>query len=134
MIGIDTNLLLRLIVADDPRQAVAARSFILANCSAEEPGFVCDVVLVELAWTLSRAYGFPRGRIADALEQILETVHLDVESATDVTDALRDYRAGRADFADCLLGRANARAGCSHTVTFDRKAAKVPGFKLLPAG
>lgn len=132
MIGIDTNLLLRLIVADEPKQAIAVRNFLLGHCSAEEPGYVSHVVLVELAWTLSRAYGFPRERIADALEQILETAHLDVESATDVTDALRDYRAGRADFADCLLGRSNVRAGCSHTVTFDRKAAKLSGFKLLP--
>jgi predicted nucleic-acid-binding protein len=134
MIGIDTNLLLRLIVADEPKQAVAARNFILENCSADEPGFVSQIVLVELAWTLARVYGFARDRIADALEQILETTHLDVESSSVVADALRRYRAGPANFADCILGLANMAAGCSHTVTFDRKAAKLPGFKLLTHG
>jgi predicted nucleic-acid-binding protein len=132
MIGIDTNVLLRLIVVDQPKQAVAARDFLLANCGADEPGFVSHIVLVELAWTLAKAYGFPRERIADALEQIIETTHLEVESATDVIHALADYRASRADLADCLMARANLAAGCEYTITFDRKAAKLSGFKLLP--
>jgi predicted nucleic-acid-binding protein len=133
MIGIDTNILLRLIVADDPKQAVAARNFILQNCSSEEPGFVRHVVLVELAWTLARVYGFRRTRIADAMDQILETTQLDVESSSDVAAAVKGYRTSPADFADCLIARTNLRAGCEHTITFDRRAAKLPGFKLLAA-
>ncbi len=54
-----------------------------------------------------------------------------VESSNNVIAALQDYRRGPADFADCLLARANLTSGCSHTVTFDRKAAKLPGFELL---
>jgi len=131
MIGIDTNLLLRLIAADEPRQAVTARDFLREHCTADEPGYVCHIVLVELVWTLARAYGYPRERIADAIGQILETAQLDVESSNDVAAALKDYRSGTADFADCLLVRVNAASGCTHTVTFDRKAAKLQGFKLL---
>ena len=134
MIGIDTNILLRLIVADEPRQAVAARNFIARNCTSDEPGFVCHVVLVELAWTLAKAYGFHRDQIADAIAQILETVQLDVEASSDVAAAVKNYRKGPAEFADCLLERANLAAGCTHTITFDRKAAKLPGFKLLAGG
>jgi predicted nucleic-acid-binding protein len=134
MIGIDTKILLRLIVADEPRQAVAARNFIIENCDADEPGFVSNVVLAELAWTLAKVYEFRRDQIADAIAQILETVQLDVEASSDVAAAVKDYRKGPADFADCLLGRANVAAGCTHTVTFDRKAAKLPGFKLLAGG
>lgn len=131
VIGIDTNVLVRLIVADDPKQAVAARNFILENCSSEDPGLVRHVVLVELAWTLARVYGLRRARIADAMDQILETTQLDVESSSDIVAAVKDYRTGTADFADCLIARTNVSAGCEHTVTFDRKAAKLPGFKLL---
>ena len=131
MIGIDTNILLRLIVADEQQQAVAARDFIQENCSSEEPGFVSDIVLVELVWTLARVYGYTRARIADAVEQILETAQLDVESSTDVAAAVRTFREGPANFADCLLGRTNLTAGCTHTITFDRKAAKLKEFKLL---
>jgi predicted nucleic-acid-binding protein len=131
MIGIDTNLLLRLIVGDDPKQAVLAREFLREHCRADEPGYVCHIVLVELVWTLARAYGYSRERIASAIEQILETAQLDVESSNDVAAAAMDYRRGVADFADCLLVRVNAASGCTRTVTFDRKAAKVTGFELL---
>ena len=131
MIGIDTNILLRLILADDPKQAMAVRNFIHEHCSADDPGFVSHIVLVELAWTLARIYGYTGEQISASLEQILETSQLDVESSTDVAAALRSYRDGAAGFADCLLGRANLTAGCETTVTFDRKAAKLPGFKLL---
>jgi predicted nucleic-acid-binding protein len=131
MIGIDTNLLLRLIVGDDPRQAVTARDFLREHCSADEPGYVCHIVLVELVWTLAKAYGFTRAQIAAALEQVLETAQLDIESSNDVAAATKDFRSGTADFADCLLVRVNSAAGCSSTVTFDRKAAKLKGFELL---
>lgn len=131
MIGIDTNLLLRLIVGDEPKQAVTAREYLRGWCSADEPGYVCHIVLVELVWTLARAYGYPREKIAAAIEQILETAQLDVESSNDVAAAVKDYRSGTSDFADCLLVRVNSAAGCSHTVTFDRKAAKLKGFELL---
>jgi predicted nucleic-acid-binding protein len=134
MIGIDTNLLLRLIVGDEPKQAVTAREYLHDRCSADEPGYVCHIVLVELVWTLARAYGYPRERIAAAIEQILETAQLDVESSNDVAAALKDYRRGTADFADCLLVRVNAARGCTHTVTFDRKAAKLAGFEFLKSG
>ena len=131
MIGIDTNLLLRLIVGDEPKQAVTAREYLRGGCSADDPGYVCHIVLVELVWTLASAYGYPREKIAAAIEQILETAQLDVESSNDVAAAVKDYRSGTADFADCLLVRVNSAAGCSHTVTFDRKAAKLKGFELL---
>ena len=133
MIGIDTNLLLRLIVGDEPKQAVMAREFLRGRCSAGEPGYVCHIVLVELVWTLARAYCYPRERIAAAIEQILETAQLDVESSGDVAAAVKDYRRGAADFADCLLVRVNAATGCTHSVTFDRRAAKLTGFELLKA-
>lgn len=133
MIGIDTNVLLRVIVADEPKQAEAARNFIRNHCSSDDPGYVSHVTLVELVWTLAKAYHLSREEIGAAVEQILETAQLDVEASSDVVAALRDYRKGPVDFADCLLARINAAAGCEHTVTFDRKAAKLPGFKLLPS-
>jgi predicted nucleic-acid-binding protein len=131
MIGVDTNVLLRLILADEPRQAVAARNFIAAHCSPDSPAFVSNIVLVELAWSLAKPYGFTRPQIADAIHHVLETAQFEFESSTDIATALKEYRTGSADFADCLLGRSNLTADCAHTVTFDRKAAKLPGFRLL---
>ena len=133
MIGIDTNLLLRLILGDQPKQAAAARNAIAERCSSDAPGFVRHIVLVELAWTLARAYNFTREQIADAIAQILETYQLDVEASNDVMAALHDFRRGPAEFADCLIARTNLSSGCSCTLTFDRRAAKLAGFELLKA-
>ena len=63
MIALDTNVLVRYLVNDDAEQANAAR-VLLESLTAEEPGFVCREVMVELVWVLQRAYGFARGRIA----------------------------------------------------------------------
>jgi predicted nucleic-acid-binding protein len=131
MIGIDTNVLVRVIVADDPKQAAVARDFIRDRCTADDPGFVSNIVLAELAWILAQSYGYSKIEIAGAIERIMETTQLQVESPTDVASALADFRAGPAGFSDCLIGHINRTAECSHTVTFDRKAAKLPGFKLL---
>lgn len=133
MIGIDTNLLLRLIVGDEPKQAVAARDLIRERCSSDDPGYVRHIVLVELVWTLSSAYRFQRDQIADAISQLLEMSQLEIEGPGDVIATLQDFRRGPAEFADCLIGRTNVTAGCSTTITFDRKAAKLPGFELLKA-
>jgi len=103
MIGIDTNVLLRVIIADEPKQAEAARNFIRETCSSDDPGYVSHITLVELVWTLAKAYQFSREDISRAVEQILETAQLDVESSNDVAAALKEYRKGPADFADCLL-------------------------------
>lgn len=134
VIGTDTNVLVRVIVADDPRQASAARDFIRARCTSDDPGFVSNVVLAELAWIRARGHGYPRIEIAGAIERIMETAQLQVGSSTDFASALADYRAGPADFTDCLTGHINHTADCSHTVAFDRKAAKLAGFKLLASG
>jgi predicted nucleic-acid-binding protein len=131
MIGIDTNVLVRLIVADDPRQTTTARNFIRGRCTSVDPGFVSNIVLAEIAWILATGYGYSRRQIADAIGQIMETIQLQVESSTDVAAALVEYRAGPADFADCLIGQTNRTADCSHTVTFDRKAAKLDTFEFL---
>ena len=73
MIGIDTNVLVRLIVADEPRQTSAARNFIRDRCTATIPGSCRNIVLAEIAWTLAAGYGYSRHQIADAIERIMET-------------------------------------------------------------
>jgi predicted nucleic-acid-binding protein len=131
MIGIDTNVIVRLIVNDDERQSRAAERFIREHGGSGTPCYVSDVTLIETVWVLEAAYGYDRGMVAEALTAILEAEQLEFDSPVDVAAAVEDFRYGRAEFADCLIGRINLRAGCSHTVTFDRKAAKLTGFKLL---
>ena len=132
MIGLDTNVLVRFLTQDDPEQGPLAHALI-GSLSEAEPGFVCREVVVELVWVLERAYGLPRERIAAAVEGLLEAQDLVVETADRVAIAVQRYRQGGAGFSDQMIGLAAVAAGCHETVTFDRKAAAMPGLRLLGA-
>lgn len=58
MTGLDTNVLVRYIVQDDPKQSKLATECIEQRCTSESPGFVNLVVLCELTWVLARGYGY----------------------------------------------------------------------------
>lgn len=131
MHGIDTNVLVRYLVQDDPAQARAASRFVKSACTAEHPGFLNRIVLCETVWVLESAYGYPREQIAGVLDRILRTTQLRVEDPAETWSALALYRKGNADFADALLLRTNEREGCEETVTFDRRAARLSGFRRL---
>lgn len=130
MIGFDTNVLVRYLMQDDAAQAAKA-SRLIERCSADEPGFITLVVLVELVWVLESSYDIQRARIAAALELLLRTRELRVEQAEVAWHAVRVYRESRADFADALIARCAAAAGCERILTFDRDAARLAGMALL---
>lgn len=131
MMALDTNVLLRLLLRDDAAQARAAEQFVESCRVNDELCLVSQIVMVEAAWVLESAYGYPRNQIAEMIEYILLADALSVEEAHHVWAALRDYRASRADFADCLIGRANQALGSERTVTFDRIAARLETFQAL---
>lgn len=130
MIGLDTNVIVRYIMQDDPKQAARATSLI-EGLSAEAPGFIALVSVVELVWVLSSCYELSRAQVSQALEVILRSKQLVVDRAEHVVRALRAYSSGSADFADCLIERIAASAGCAQTMTFDTAAAKTAGMTLL---
>lgn len=130
MIGLDTNVLVRFLVQDEPEQAKAA-SALFAGLTSEVPGFLCREVLVELVWVLERAYGLSRLDIARALDSLLEARELVVEAADRVAVAVDRYRKGGAGFADQMIALAGQGAGCQATVTFDRQAGALPGMRFL---
>ena len=131
MIGLDTNVLVRIIVGDDEKQAEKAEKILKSRCTSEDPGFVNAIVLCELAWTLDRTYGYSRAQIADVMSRILENRALRIEHAGLVAAALRLYRTVAASFSDVLLAEINLAAGSESTLTFDRKAARLDGFTLV---
>ncbi|HKX07969.1 MAG TPA: type II toxin-antitoxin system VapC family toxin [Stellaceae bacterium] len=128
MIGIDTNVLVRHLAQDDPVQSPRASELIERRLSAEEPGFVSVVVMAELAWVLERSYGLPDREIVIAIERLLQTDSLLIESEKEVFDAFAALKEGRGSFGDALIAALVARAGCEHTLTFDRRALRLPGF------
>jgi predicted nucleic-acid-binding protein len=131
VIGLDTNVLLRLLTGDHPAQQAAARALLERESSASDPAFVNRVVVIETVWVLESIYAYTRKEIASAIDALLRTVRIATEDADHVRTAVVAYRGG-ADFADALIAACNAARGCRVTVTFDRKAAKkIAAFRSL---
>ena len=97
----------------------------------DEPGFVPVVALVELAWVLGSGYQLSRGQLAAVLETLLRSKELVIDRADLVMQALTRFSSGGADFADALIERTAADAGCRATMTFDAGAAKAAGMTLV---
>jgi predicted nucleic-acid-binding protein len=131
MIGLDTNVLLRYLAQDDPVQSPQATFFIEQRLSEQYPGFVSVVAIVETAWVLERAYGLSPHEIAVAIERVLQAAMLVVENEQEVFTAMTALRQGRGSFADALIAALGKTAGCTHTVTFDRKALRLSDFLAL---
>ncbi|MCY4029139.1 MAG: type II toxin-antitoxin system VapC family toxin [Acidobacteria bacterium] len=131
MIGLDTNVLVRYIVQDDPAQAAAVTRLIEDRCTAKSPGYVSVPVLMELVWVLKSAYGHEKATVIPVVRQLLRTAELAVEDRQTVWTALREFEAGTADFADHLIAHRNHARGCTRTYTFDLRAARGSHFALL---
>jgi predicted nucleic-acid-binding protein len=129
--GIDTNVLVRFLTGDDPKQSQAAERLLKRKCSPAKPGWIGLIVLCELVWVLQRGYGYRREEISAVVSQLLATAELEIEDSDAVREALALYETGKADFSDGLLALCNARAGAEITYTFDRKAGRLPGFELV---
>jgi predicted nucleic-acid-binding protein len=132
MIGLDTNVLLRYLVQDDPAQSRRATEIIENRLTSGEPGFVSLVTVVEIVWVLKSLFGRSRKQIAGDLEMILAADTLEVQNELEVYQAAVALRSESGTFEDALIGALGMWRGCSTTVTFDQKAAqKLPGFSLV---
>jgi len=131
LIGLDTNILVRLLVEDDLEQGARALRAVAKHCSAEQPGYVGHIVLCELIWVLEARYRFGRAAIVAAVEALSRSAELRLQEPDLVRAALDIFASGRADFADCLIGLANLRAGGRTTLTLDRAAGRLPAFEAV---
>lgn len=132
MIALDTNVLARFVVADDPAQSAAATTLI-DSLSEAEPGYVSREVLIELVWLLGSVYAMPRAAIGGVVDRLLRSSTLIVEADEDVVQALNIYQAGPGDFADLMILAAARRAGCETLYTFDGRLARQDGATLVGA-
>ena len=132
MRGLDTNVLLRSFIVDDLIQAKAVRRGLEEAQAREERLFISTIVLCELIWTLrGKPYAFDRATLSNSLDTLLNNDLFEIQHRDLVRGALQDFREGKADFADYLVGWENREAGCRDTLTFDRDLAVSPGFSLL---
>jgi predicted nucleic-acid-binding protein len=130
VIGLDTNILVRYIAQDDPVQSPKATALI-ESLSSDESGFISLVAIVELVWVMERCYAATKAELIAILDKLLRVRELCVENADVIFNAVRSYARSNADFADCLIERSGHRANCERTVTFDAKAARTGGMKVL---
>ena len=130
MIALDTNVLVRYLVRDDPEQAEAAR-LLLEDLDSGRPGFICREVMMELVWVLERAYKFSRAQIADVLAELIATGGLVIETADEVGRAAISYRQPGVEFSDLMILAAAERTGARPFYTFDRKLARMQGTAMV---
>jgi predicted nucleic-acid-binding protein len=130
MIGLDTNVIVRYLTQDDPVQSKQATDIVERRLTDANPGFVSIVVMVETVWVLDRAYGLGAQKIAAAVERMLQAETLVLENEQEVFSAMIALKEGQGSFADAVITALCTKAGCARTVTFDRKALRLPGFHL----
>lgn len=132
MIALDTNVLLRYLVQDDPAQSPNATEVIEHRLTIENPGFVSLVCVLEIVWVLKSLYKRSPAQIADHIEMILAADTLEVQNEQEVYQAVIALRNGSGTFEDALIGAVGSWWGCSATLTFDQDAAKrLNGFQLV---
>lgn len=127
MRALDSNVLLRHFIQDDPVQSRIASAFLAEKLSEQDPGFVSVAVLCEVVWTLRGTYGSNSDRIRDAVEHLLNARQIVLAEEAAIGAALR-FPGSLSDGIVHELGRA---AGCSATVTFDKRFAKAEGVERL---
>lgn len=118
-IAVDTNVLLRYLTADDPKQSAQAAEAI----EAADTIFVSTIVLCELVWVLSRSYGNSRAEIADILRRLITSRNVDVDRPAAEAGVATLERHG--DFADGAIQYQGVRNGCPRLVTFDARFAEL---------
>lgn len=131
MIALDTNVLVRYIVRDEPHQTAAATRLIESNCTAANPGIVSLIALCELVWVLDRGYRYDRNDIAVVLRRLLSADDLRIERSELCWQALNLYERDKADFADYLIGLSGKEMNAEATCTFDARAGASGLFQLL---
>ena len=129
MIGVDTNVLVRIFANDDSRQTESASRLI--DQSADTGIYVNVVVLAEFARTMRRAYKWDDEWIRQALNRIVRHPALTIQHRESVLEAISKSNTSLHAFADRLIAALNRDAGCRTTLTFDKEAARDSGFEEL---
>lgn len=131
MLGIDTNIIVRLLTRDDQKQFDAAVELVKAS-SADRPLFVNPMVIAETIWVLERVYKTDRDTARKQVTGLLDTVEIKVPEMLHMENWAEWLQSPHPDFSDVVIAGLNRANGCEKTMTFDRKAAaSVPGMELL---
>jgi predicted nucleic-acid-binding protein len=135
MIGIDTNVLLRWLLYPedgDIGSSPAEIDLVERTINAKDAEFFVNAIVVaETTWILEQKLKLPRAGICDVVDRLLYSVNITVGDSAAVNEARQVYETANIGFADCLIAQMNRRAGCSYTLTFDKKAGRHTGFRNI---
>lgn len=130
MIALDTNLLVRYVTQDDASQLRRVERILEGADTAHEDVLIPDIVVCELVWVLRYSYEQSREEVASVVERLLRVALFKFESRERLWLALGDYRSGKGDLSDYLVGRVARGMGASVTYTFDGALKNSDLFKM----
>lgn len=126
MRAVDTNVLVRLVTRDDPKQVTAAETFI------EGGAWVSHLVLMEASWVLTTVYEVAAQELSVAIDMLLNHKWITVQDPDVVASALQAFeKRPSLGFSDCLVLEVARRAGHLPLGTFDKDLGKLEGAKRL---
>jgi len=131
VIGLDTNILLRLWLNDDPAQGRKIDSLLDEHGSAPGSLLVSDVVLAEALWTLRASYGQGKADQLVAVRSLLKEPAFAFEDREAVELAASLLESNSCGFSDCLIVARHSRSGCDFTATFDKRMRKLQAVRVL---
>lgn len=131
MRGLDTNILVRHLLQDDPHQVEVVRNLFKEGTERNERYHIPSIVLCELVWVLRSVHRLGRDKICSTLGSVFSVSSFEIQDRDLAERALEEYQAGPGDFADYLIGWQNHRARCDDTLSFDSDLRGHPGFTVL---
>ena len=129
-IGVDTNVLIRILVQDDDKQSKIAKEF-LESLSESRKGFISIIAMIELTWVLDSRYKHSNEEIIAVIEKFLNAPMLEIQFSSLWRKIVSDPNNKDKDLSDLVIVELGQQMGCDETVTFDKKASEITGAKLL---
>ena len=131
MRAVDTNVLVRILVEDDPGQCSRVQELLRACEARRERIWVPLPVLLELLWVMRSVYRVARDEVADAVESLLAVPVLAFEEEARVVEMVQTSRRSEGDLPDLLIGLCARDKGAGPVLTFDRNASGTEHFEAL---
>ena len=131
MIGLDTTILLRLWLDDDPAQSRRIDALLAEFGTAPGSLLVCDVVLAEAVWTLASAFDQNKAAQLKALHSLLSEAAFAFESRDAVARAVAQFERSTCGFSDCLIAAKHELLACEFTATFDKGMRRLSSVRVL---
>ena len=131
MIGLDTNVVLRLLLNDDLKQRQRAVKAIQQAKGLAVRVTITLAVVLEMEWVLRSIAKMTKPQVLSVFDLLLESYDIEIDNEKALEQALHIYANAAADFAECLFLAQYQRMGCQTMLTFDAKAARMAGVQLV---